>query len=120
MYELLRISFYDFFLDNLIIKLNYLFNLYFLDLLLRSPLKNKMGKKQHQSDKMYLTATEWKNFFGGKKDDLQSLKDLSDFRRLPFYCCCLSFQPFTFPYCSPDGTIFDLENIIPFLKKYGI
>ena len=78
-----------------------------------------MGKKQHQQDKMYLTATEWKNFFGGKKDDLQSLKDLSDFRRLPFYCCCLSFQPFTYPYCSPDGTIFDLENIIPFLKKYG-
>ena len=78
-----------------------------------------MGKKQHQSDKMYLTATEWKKFFGGKKDDLTSLKDLSDFRRLPFYCCCLSFQPFTYPYCSPDGIIYDLESIIPFLKKFG-
>lgn len=26
-----------------------------------------MGKKQHQKDKMYLTYTEWGQFYGGKK-----------------------------------------------------
>lgn len=26
-----------------------------------------MGKKQHQKDKMYLTYTEWGEFYGGKK-----------------------------------------------------
>jgi hypothetical protein len=26
-----------------------------------------MGKRQHQSDKLYLTAKEWAEVFGGKK-----------------------------------------------------
>lgn len=28
-------------------------------------------------------------------------------------------QPFEHPYCSPDGLVFDLLNIMPYLKKYG-
>lgn len=40
--------------------------------------------------------------------------------RTPFDCCALSFQPFTHPVCArnPDGTghVFDLVNIIPWLK----
>jgi peptidyl-prolyl cis-trans isomerase-like protein 2 len=79
-----------------------------------------MGKKQHQSDKLYLTATEWKNFYGGKKDgNTTCAKDTEDFRRLPFYCCSLSFQPVVHGYCTPEGHVFDLENILPFLKKHG-
>ena len=78
-----------------------------------------MGKKQHQQDKMYLTSTEWKKYYGGKKDDDVSRKDTSDFKRLPFYCCSLSFHECKHPYCTPEGIIFDLENIIPFIKKYG-
>ena len=79
-----------------------------------------MGKKQHQQDKLYLTSSEWKNFYGGKKTDLTtSNADTNEFRRLPFSCCALSFQPFKHPYCTLGGHVFDLENIVPFLKKYG-
>jgi peptidyl-prolyl cis-trans isomerase-like protein 2 len=38
----------------------------------------------------------------------------------PFDCCALSFQPFTHPVCARNsdgtGTVFDLVNIIPWLK----
>ena len=40
--------------------------------------------------------------------------------RTPFDCCALSFQPFDHPVCArnADGTgnVFDLVNIIPWLK----
>ena len=29
--------------------------------------EDKMGRKQHQGDKLWLTTQEWKYFFGGKK-----------------------------------------------------
>ncbi|PWW79459.1 hypothetical protein C7212DRAFT_350339 [Tuber magnatum] len=41
------------------------------------------------------------------------------FKRLPYNFCAVSLQPFTHPVCTPDGTIFDLTNIIPWLKKHG-
>lgn len=38
----------------------------------------------------------------------------------PFDCCSLSFQPFSHPVCARNvdgtGTVFDLMNIIPWLK----
>jgi peptidyl-prolyl cis-trans isomerase-like protein 2 len=38
----------------------------------------------------------------------------------PFDCCSLSFQPFSHPVCARNGdgtaTVFDLTNIIPWLK----
>lgn len=43
------------------------------------------------------------------------------FQRLPFDCCALSLQPWTNPVCSrSEGTVFELTNVIPFLKKYGV
>ncbi|XP_019641125.1 PREDICTED: peptidyl-prolyl cis-trans isomerase-like 2 [Branchiostoma belcheri] len=75
-----------------------------------------MGKKQHQKDKLYLTCSEWTQFFGGKKSDGP---ERGPFRRLPFYCCSLSLQPFEHPLCTEKGDIFDLMNIVPWLKKYG-
>lgn len=43
--------------------------------------------------------------------------------RTPFDCCALSFQPFTHPVLAlnPDGTgyVFDLVNIIPWLKQHN-
>ncbi|KAJ3055105.1 RING-type E3 ubiquitin-protein ligase ppil2 [Rhizophlyctis rosea] len=41
------------------------------------------------------------------------------FKRLPFFCCSLSLQPFEHPVCTPEGICFDLLNIVPWLKKYG-
>ncbi|CAB4062159.1 PPIL2 [Lepeophtheirus salmonis] len=79
-----------------------------------------MGKKQHQSDKLYLTATEWANFFGGKKVKRELTADEKDYRRLPLDHCSLSLQPFTNPYSDMDGHIFDLASIVPFLKKYKL
>ncbi|ERL84928.1 hypothetical protein D910_02351 [Dendroctonus ponderosae] len=78
-----------------------------------------MGKRQHQKDKMYLTYTEWTTLYGGKKRGTQS-KEEANFKRLPFDHCCLSLQPFEVPFSDLDGNIFDLDALIPFLKKYKI
>lgn len=78
-----------------------------------------MGKKQHQADKLYITSSEWKHFYGGKKETATSSADAVEFRRVPFYCCCLSLQSAKHPYCTSEGHLFDLENIVPFLKKHG-
>ncbi|XP_006894666.1 PREDICTED: peptidyl-prolyl cis-trans isomerase-like 2-like [Elephantulus edwardii] len=31
----------------------------------------------------------------------------------------LSLQPFIYPVCTPEGVVFDLLSILPWLKKYG-
>jgi len=79
-----------------------------------------MGKKQHQSDKLYVTATEWREFYGGKGKSGSRLdsKDASDFRRLPLDHCALSLQPFEAPYMDDEGNVFDLVHIVPYIKKY--
>ncbi|PSN47120.1 Peptidyl-prolyl cis-trans isomerase-like 2 [Blattella germanica] len=76
----------------------------------------KMGKRQHQKDKMYLTYTEWTTFYGGKKAGPET----SNFRRLPFDHCCMCLQPFEHPYCDKQGNIFELQAIVDFLKKFKI
>ncbi|KAJ3642264.1 hypothetical protein Zmor_025065 [Zophobas morio] len=78
-----------------------------------------MGKRQHQKDKMYLTYTEWTTLYGGKKSGYTTAEE-DHFKRLPFDHCCLSLQPFEIPYCDLDGNIFDLEPLLPFLKKFKI
>ncbi|XP_067119523.1 RING-type E3 ubiquitin-protein ligase PPIL2 [Centruroides vittatus] len=75
-----------------------------------------MGKRQHQKDKMYLTCTEWTTLYGGHS----GTENRSQFRRLPFFHCSLSLQPFEHPFCTNEGVIYDLQNILPFLKKYGL
>lgn len=76
-----------------------------------------MGKRQHQKDKMYLTYTEWSTLYGGKRPG-QPSKEEENFRRLPLDHCCLSLQPFEVPFCDSDGNIFDLQALIPYLKKF--
>ena len=77
-----------------------------------------MGKKQHQSDKLYISAKEWKNEFGGKKNAVPGGVN-AEFRRLPFSCCALSFQEFEHPVCNSTGVVYDLLNIIPYIKKFS-
>ncbi|KAF9578083.1 Peptidyl-prolyl cis-trans isomerase cyp8, partial [Lunasporangiospora selenospora] len=71
--------------------------------------------------KMYITHSEWSNEFseGGMSFGGVNKKKSQIFRRLPFDCCSLSLQPFEHPVCTEDGIIFDLVNIVPYLKKYG-
>ncbi|XP_005055302.1 PREDICTED: peptidyl-prolyl cis-trans isomerase-like 2, partial [Ficedula albicollis] len=63
----------------------------------------------------YITCAEYTQFYGGKKADLPR----TNFRRLSFDHCSLSLQPFEYPVCTPDGTVFDILNIVPWIKKYG-
>ena len=72
-----------------------------------------MGKKQHSKDQLYLTNTEWANDWGGKKSNVHL-----PYKTLPFDCCAISFRPFETPLCTTDGIVFDLVNIVPYLKKF--
>mmetsp|Transcript_22695 Transcript_22695/g.37513 ORF Transcript_22695/g.37513 Transcript_22695/m.37513 type:complete len:558 (+) Transcript_22695:118-1791(+) len=73
-----------------------------------------MGKKQHSKDQLYITQTEWKADWGGAKSNT-----LVPYKVLPFDCCAISFRPFSgSPMCTADGIVFDLLNIVPYLKKY--
>ncbi|CAG8452438.1 8532_t:CDS:10 [Dentiscutata erythropus] len=63
----------------------------------------------------------WSGEFGGMQfGGIQARKKTQIFKRLPFNYCSLSLQPFEHPVCSPEGTIFDLRNIYPYLKKNGV
>lgn len=74
-----------------------------------------MGKKQHSKDRMYLTKTEWATEWGGAK----SKEIRTPFKRLPFYCCALTFTPFEVAVCTRDGSVFDIMHIVPYIRKYG-
>lgn len=68
----------------------------------------------------YLTYTEWTTLYGGKVSGEKSSEEENAFRRLPFDHCCLSLQPWDHPYCDQDGNIFDLQALIPFMKKFKL
>ena len=74
-----------------------------------------MGKKRHTQDKLWITRKEMVEDWGGKKEEESRSSPL---KKLPFYCCSLSFTPFNDPVCLIDGTIFDIINILPYIKKF--
>lgn len=78
-----------------------------------------MGKRQHQKDKMYLTYTEWSQFYGGKKT-LNAENEHIKFKRLPFEHCSITLAPYEIPYCDRDGNVFELQAIIDFIKNFKI
>ncbi|TPX41271.1 hypothetical protein SeMB42_g05636 [Synchytrium endobioticum] len=73
-----------------------------------------MGRQQKR-DKLYITRDEWARDFGGAKEK----KINNEYKSLPFWCCSLTLTPFEHPVCTKDGVIFDLVNIIPWIKKYA-
>lgn len=75
-----------------------------------------MGKKRAQKDRAYITATEWREEGGGHRGRLQGAA--GDFRRLPFNCCAISFQPAEDPVCTMDGTVMDIVNAVPYIQKH--
>ncbi|KAL1987351.1 hypothetical protein VTN96DRAFT_4067 [Rasamsonia emersonii] len=81
-----------------------------------------MGKG---TDKLYITHSEWASedaysaSVGAGVAKARKGKVDASFKRLPFNYCALSLQPFTHPVCTPTGTIFELTNILPWLKKHG-
>lgn len=66
-------------------------------------------------DKLYITQSEWTNWFGGAK----ARKEELGFKRLSFNHCALSLKPYSDPVCTPEGVIFDLINIVPYIRKHG-
>ena len=79
-----------------------------------------MGKKQHQGDKTYVSANEYAWYFGGRNAEKIQAEKGTGFRRLPFDHCALSMQPFTTPYITRTGHVFEISAILPFLKKNGV
>jgi len=72
-----------------------------------------MGKK---TDRMYITCSEYTNDFGGKKQVISK----NPFTPLSYANCCLSFQPFEDPVLTPDGYVYDIVNIVPFIQTYKV
>jgi peptidyl-prolyl cis-trans isomerase-like protein 2 len=72
-----------------------------------------MSKRRHAKDKMWITYSELTSEWGGKREEHRNKKE--QFVRTPFNYCTLSMTPFTDPYCTQDGTIYDLLNIVPYL-----
>lgn len=64
---------------------------------------------------MFITKTEWATEWGGAK----SKEVAAPFKRLPFYCCAVTFTPFEDAVCTIDGSVFDVLHIIPYIRKYG-
>ncbi|KAJ5152196.1 hypothetical protein N7492_010491 [Penicillium capsulatum] len=81
-----------------------------------------MGKG---TDKLYITHSEWASedafsaSAGAGVGKARRGGPHAAFKRLPFNFCSLSLQPFAHPVCTPTGTIFDLTNILPWIKKHG-
>ena len=75
-----------------------------------------MGKNQHSKDRLFLTATEHASgeHRGFGKQSTFNLP----YRTLPFDCCAISFRPFETPLATADGSVFELLNIVPYLKKF--
>ena len=76
-----------------------------------------MGKKSSQKDRAYQTASEWREEGGGHKGRLQG-GGQGGFKRLPFNCCAISFQPFEDPVATQDGTVMDIVNAVPYITRY--
>ncbi|EME48065.1 hypothetical protein DOTSEDRAFT_51316 [Dothistroma septosporum NZE10] len=81
-----------------------------------------MGKG---TDKLYITHSEWSSedafsaSAGANARKSANAGAGANFRRLPFNFCAVSLQPFEHPVCTVSGTIFDLTNILPWIKKHG-
>ncbi|CAD8116328.1 unnamed protein product [Paramecium sonneborni] len=72
-----------------------------------------MSKHRHSKDKLYVTYSEHMLERGGKKEN-----KATPLTRLPFDHCSLSLEPFKNPVCTSEGHVFDIVNIVPFIRKY--
>ncbi|KAJ1882559.1 cyclophilin peptidyl-prolyl cis-trans isomerase Cyp8 [Coemansia sp. RSA 1722] len=64
------------------------------------------------NDKPFIAQEEWSKSHGLGS---QEKKDAVDGH--PFDCCALSLKPFANPVCTPDGYVFDRDNITKFVNE---
>lgn len=78
-----------------------------------------MGK---WTDKSYITHSEWTRDFSGAKLEKRRLDHLktSKFQKLPLDHCALTLRVFEHPACTPNGSVCDLEALIPFVQNFKI
>ncbi|CAI5744634.1 unnamed protein product [Peronospora destructor] len=74
-----------------------------------------MGKNRHSKDRLFITQTEHKYLYGGKKKEIHRA-----YKRLPFNCCAITLCPFTNPVCTHEGHLFDMEAVVPYVKEHQI
>lgn len=83
-----------------------------------------MGKKQHSKDRLFLSATEWREEGGGRAAGRGGVARARDAEKrrgaLPFHCCALGLAPFQDPVCCPEGHCFDVVNIVPYVREHGV
>ncbi|KAL8776477.1 MAG: hypothetical protein Q9213_008258, partial [Squamulea squamosa] len=88
-------------------------------------ISNSVWKKFGTRRRYGITHSEWASedaysaSAGSGSGASKSNASNAPFKRLPFNFCAISLQPFDHPVCSPEGTIFDITNILPWLKKHG-
>ena len=75
-----------------------------------------MGK---WTDKNYITRSEWSLEFGGGVSAMKNKKPPVKYQKISFNLCSLTLQPFIHPVCTLDGSVFELENILPFIQKFN-
>ncbi|EPQ28078.1 uncharacterized protein PFL1_04405 [Pseudozyma flocculosa PF-1] len=76
-----------------------------------------------KSDRLYVTQAEHSGIYGqhGASTGKHQKQEGDNYQPLPFDCCAISLQPWSNPVCSKDdGTVFELTNVIPFIKKYRV
>lgn len=81
-----------------------------------------MGKN---TDKLYITQSEHSGAEGrhGASTGITHRKISAKYKKLPYYYCSLSLQPWEFPVCVVNdnkvATVFDLATIVPWLQSKG-
>jgi peptidyl-prolyl cis-trans isomerase-like 2 len=77
----------------------------------------------HANTSLQITQSEWSSedaFSAAAGANARKTAQVgANFKRLPFNFCAVSLQPFEHPVCTAEGTIFDLTNILPWIKKHG-
>ncbi|TFK30765.1 peptidylprolyl isomerase-like protein 2 [Coprinopsis marcescibilis] len=78
------------------------------------------------SNKLYITHAEHSGLHGSHSSSTgYRAKETASSKQsiVPFDCCAISYQPFSHPVCAKNtdgtGTVFDLVNIIPWLKQHN-
>lgn len=74
-----------------------------------------MGKNQHSKDTLHVVPTEWARDGRGFK-----AARFTPYSKLPLACCSLSLQPFESPVGTMEGYMYDIANIVPYLKRYKV
>lgn len=73
---------------------------------------------KRQKEKQYQSAREHRTNSQLRAGTASSAANSRVQRRLPFDCCALMLTPYQTPVCTPQGIIFEISALLPFLLKH--